>query len=417
MAAKKKTRGKGEGALFKDGRGLWTAVVELPPLNGKRRRRTIRSKDKGVVARKLRDLQFELERSGDLPTHDMSVEQWMHEWFTTIALAKIRPKTADTYRGLIRREIIPALGKIRLDKLTPADVRHMNLAMVEKGLSSSTAMQVHRILAVALKYAERDGKVRRNVATLTDAPRRAIPNTKALTLDEGIRVLERCAVEPMGTLWAAVLLTGARQGELLGLQRDRVHRRLDISWQLQQLTWQHGCAGKCNRKRGTDCPDRTIRHPVDWEHQYLTRTLWLARPKSVSGKRIIPLVEPLASELAQHLTTTADEVNPFNLVWHKDDGSPLDGHQISREWHEMLDRAGVTDVRFHDGRHTTVDLLLAAGVPLDIITEIVGHTARATTEMYKTRGNEVRLTEAMTNMSALVIRPGDGRSETLALGA
>lgn len=396
-------RGKGEGAIYQDARGLWTGTIELPPRNGKRRRKTVRRKSKAALLKELRELRKQYEKTGDLETVSYTVEQWMNEWFTTIAAKKNRPTTLATYRILIDREILPVLGRIKLEKLTPADVRRMNHGIVEGGRSSTTAAQVHRILSVALKYAEREGKVARNVATLVDPPRRAVTKLTVLSLDEGLTVLDQASKDPQyGSLWAAVLLTGARKGELLGLEIDRVSDVLELSWQLQRLTWQHGCRGLCGRKRGADCPDRKVTAPADHEMRNLTGGLWMSRPKTEAGWRVVPLVDPLRTIIADHLAATAGQPNPYSLVWHKPDGSPIDPREALSWWHEILEHAGVPKTRFHDGRHTAVDLLLLAGVPLDVVKEIVGHSSRAMTEAYKSRENNARRIDAMRSLSELI---------------
>lgn len=407
-------RGKGEGSLFKDANGYWTVVVELPSHGGERRRKKVRRKSKAEALKILRELINERERTGDMPTRVMSVEQWMNEWFTTIAAKKNRPKTLSTYRGLIDREILPTVGSKKLDKLSTTDVRRMLHSITEKGLSSTTAAQVYRILSVALKYAEKNGKVARNVAALVDPPRPAKPQLEALTVEQGIRVLQTAARDPLGSLWAAVLLTGARQGELLGLERDRVGDVIDLSWQMQRLTWEHGCGGTCNRKRGADCYKRTVTAAPDWVHRPLHGGMWLTRPKSEKGTRIVPLVEPLKTIMERHMTATADDYNPYNLVWFMPNGSPIDHSVQSKRWHELLERAGVPDVRLHDGRHTTVDLLYEAGVHEDSIRDIVGHSTREMTRAYKSHGNTKRLTEAMLKLSAYITEQDDGHSGTSA---
>jgi integrase len=407
-------RGKGEGSLFKDANGYWTVVVELPSHTGERRRKKVRRKSKAEALKILRELLAERDRTGDMPTRVMTVEQWIDEWFTTIAAKKNRPKTLSTYRGLIDREILPTIGAKKLDKLSPTDVRRMLHSITEKGLSSTTAAQVHRILSVALKYAMQNGKVPRNVAAAVDAPRPAKPALEALSVEQGIRVLQTAASDPLGSLWAAVLLTGARQGELLGLQRDRVGEVIDLSWQMQRLTWEHGCGGSCNRKRGADCYKRTVTAAPDWVHKPLHGGMWLTRPKSEKGTRIVPLVEPLKSIIERHIEATADAYNPYNLVWFAPNGAPIDHSVQSKLWHQLLERAGVPDVRLHDGRHTAVDLLYEAGVPEDLIRDIVGHSTREMTRAYKSRGNTKRLTEAMLKLSALISAPDRERSGTSA---
>jgi len=225
----------------------------------------------------------------------------------------------------------------------------------------------------------------------------------------------------MGSRWAAALLTGARQGELLGLELDRVTDRLDLSWQLQRLTWSHGCSprdpetARCGRTRGTDCPDRFLRAPEDHEHRHLTGGLWLSRPKSRAGWRDIPLVEPLRSIIERRLAVSAQEPNPHGLLWtaerKKDpyveelrplDGSPIDPAKDNYAWHRLLAAAGVRDARLHDARHTTADLLLEAGVSEPVIMEILGQSTLSVMRGYLSRGNHALLGDALSKVSALL---------------
>ena len=59
------------------------------------------------------------------------------------------------------------------------------------------------------------------------------------------------------------------------------------------------------------------------------------------------------------------------------------------------------EVKLHGLRHTTADLLYLAGVPEDLITEILGHSTRAMSRAYKSKGNDLRLRQAMATMSAM----------------
>jgi integrase len=414
-------RGKGEGGFSRVPKDptkplkYWRGVIELPSHTGDRRRKYVTAKDKRVALKKFRDAQAEVAKTGDIATRGLTVATWMDEWFNDIAVKTIRPKTAMAYRSLIANHIIPTLGAIRLDKLTARDVRQLEASILGKGKSGNTALQAHRILAVALKHAEWEGHVARNVATKTPAPTRPRLNVRALTLDEGIHVLETAATDPLGSLWAAVLLTGQRQGELLGLERDRVGEVLDITWQLQRLTWQHGCDPHCGRKRGWDCRSRQLIAPLDWEHRHIKGGLWLSRPKSKAGIREIPLVDPLKSIIERHIAETAHEPNPHNLVWHTPSGAPIDPKNESVAWHALLGRAEVPDVPLHAGRHTTADILYEANVAEDIIIEILGHSNRGQSRGYKSRGNRKRLEAAMRALSAQFTQPIGERSDTPAL--
>lgn len=374
-------RGKGEGAIYKDARGLWTAVVELPQTSGKRRRKVIRSKDKATVIRKLSDMKRELRDHGDLPTASQTVEQWFTYWLKEFAEKDLKPNTVSNYRNVTSKYIVPIIGKVRLDKLTPAHIRRVTNE-IEANYSPTYALNAYRIMSSSFAVAEREGRVHRNPVKLTKAPRKAKLQLEALTTDEAAKLIRTFGESPEAYLWAAYILTGTRRGELLGLEWDRVGDELELSWQLQAY------------KPGTPFPH-------DYEVKQLTETLWLTRPKSRAGWRVIPLVDPLKSILERWREIAPE--NEHGLVFAKPNGEPYRPDYASKRWPNVLKEAGIEKhVRLHDLRHTTVDLLYEAGVPESIIMEIVGHSARATTRSYKSRGNRPQLTKAMNSLSELI---------------
>lgn len=386
-------RGKGEGSVYRVPADkklplkYWTGVVELPPgPNGERRRKPIRRKNKAELLAELSKLRSDLEKRGDLPTANTTVEKWFSYWLDNIAAKKVRPNTLDGYRRTVGNHIVPAIGKVKLDKVTAAHVRRVHDAILSKGNNSTTALLAHRTMSVSFKAALREGRIGRNPATLTDAPKKAATALNALDLGEAIQLLGHLATRPDGALWATVLMTGARRGEVIGLERDRVGDVLDLSWQLIRI-----------KKTATEGkPDV----PADFEYRHVTGGLYLTRPKSRSGWRVIPLIDPLRSILANHIEQTTP--NEWGLLFTRN-GRPYSPDLAGKDWRKVLADAGIEkDVRLHDGRHTTVDLLYAAGVPDDLIQEIVGHSTRSMTQAYKSLRNRERLTSAMQQFSKLL---------------
>jgi integrase len=379
-------RGKGEGSVYKrKADGLWAISIELPPHAGKRRRRVIARKDKEALLIEFDKQKEKLRKSGDLPTADQTVEEWLTYWLDRIAVKENRPKTLANYRSFVKTHIIPAIGKKRLDKLTPANIRTVTDNMVGKDgkpLAATTQATAHRIMSSAFSAAERDGRMSRNPAKLARAPRIPATELEVLDVDEAIRLVKLFGETSDAFLWVTYMLTGARRGEILGLEWDRVTDVLDLSWQLQ-------------------------RHPVemvapaDYEFRRLQGGLYLTRPKSKAGWRVVPLVEPLAGVL-RHWRAIAPP-NAHNLVFATADGDPIDPDFASKEWPKVLKAAGIEKhVRLHDLRHTAVDLLYEAGVHESIIQEIVGHSNRSMTRAYKSRGNRPQLTDGMKQLSALL---------------
>jgi len=409
-------RAKGDGTIYqRQSDGMYCASIELPSLPGKRRRKVVVAKTEAQVKEKLKIAKRKLLLEGDIVTASMTLAAWTDQWFTNTALKKIKPRTAAGYRSQIEQYIKPAIGTVRLDKLTQAHVHRLHTYILDNGLSSTTARQAHRILSVILDYAIRAELITSNPTKKVDAPRKAQPGLTVLTPVNAVKVLQVDRSARLWTRWASALFLGARQGELLGFELDRYRDGvLDLSWQLQRISWEHGCKNTCGLLP-SKCPEKTITKPVDSEHRYLEGGYWLSRPKSEAGWRMAPLPAVLRGPFEERIIMAQSEPNPHGLLWTSDqkkskggnhdrlplDGSPIDPSRDNKAWHELLKQAGVPDVRLHDARHSTASLLLEAGVPEAIIMRILGHSSYVVTRGYQTV--DIRqLANAMDGAAALL---------------
>jgi integrase len=395
-------RTKGDGALFHRADGMWIGRVEIPSTDGKRRTKSVSSRDRNEALRKLKKLRADVEGGRIAVTAATTVEKWLTRWLHDIHRRNIRPQTYRSYDRIIRHHIVPHVGSKRLDRLTPEHVRRMHDAIE----SSRSAQLAHVVLQRALDDAEREGMITRNVAKTVAKPRHVAAQREPLTAAQAKQLLRVAhdLKDPWYTRWAAALLLGARQGELLGLQWSRVdltHGTADLSWQLQTISQEHGCGERhsdgtwpCGRVRVGYCPQRHWDLPRGFEHQKLHKSLLLTRPKTKSGTRIVPLPTPLWVEL-ERLPRGTD--NSYDLVWHHDDGRPLYPRDDSKNWQAALNAAGLPPAPLHVARHTTATLLLEAGVPEEIRIAILGHAGALIQRQYA----HVDTTLARKHMAAL----------------
>lgn len=374
-------RDKGTGSLYQRADGYWCASLEVPG-TGTRRRKVVVRRRKGDAVAELRRLRAELDRTGTLATSVPTVGVWLGDWIERRERERLKPRTAATYRGYITNHIIPAVGRVRLDRLTPGHVERLRDTMTGAGLSSTSALQAHRILQKALADAERAGHVQRNVAALAEAPRRAVATRPALTAEQARTLLRATQDDPdLYVRWSLALLAGLRQGERLGLGREQVDLEagvLTVSWQLQRLQWRHGCGGACGLTPAR-CPDRMVPIPPDQEATQVSGGLWLTRPKSRAGWRQVPLAPALEATLRLHLDRT--EPVPDALVLHEA-GRPVDPRRDAAAWHACLAAAGLPAVPLHSARHTCSTLLYEAGVDEQTRMSILGHSSAAVTRGY-----------------------------------
>lgn len=386
-------RRKGTGSIFRDSRGYWTVSTPLPAEGGKRQRRVRRFKDRAAALTCLRDFERAINGTDLLDASGYAVglglttvEEWFEYWLVECVYPHLRPRTADGYRSAVRALIVPALGAGRpLASVRAADIRRMH-SLVGEGRSSTTVRNAHAIAARAFDAAVREEEIMRNPVCLVEPPRPARPRLDVPSVAEVRHLLGALKGRPDGVRWMTYILTGARRGEVVGLEIDRVGTHMEISWQLQTL-----------RRGATGRPIA----PPDFEYRHLYGGFFLTRPKSKAGWRTVPLVHPLREMMEHHLAVM--DPNPWGLVFTRG-GRPIDPDMESRLWgtvqRELLgeDRR----VRLHDLRHAAVDLLYTAGVPEEIIVELVGHSTRGMTRSYKSPAHRDNLARAMTRVEGLL---------------
>ena len=369
-------RSAGDGSLYKDARGMWTASVTLPPgPDGTRRRKVVRSKNRAVATQKLRDLRAELDRSGDIITASATVATWMERWLDGEAAERLRPRTLATYTSYTHRWIVPAIGRVRLDQLTPQHVRRVqDLAAAGYGegrtavraVSSTTRLQIHRILAVALRDAVRAGLLRDNPAgsDRMAAPRKRHYEARTLTAAQARDLLAHASQSDDPARWAVALLTGMRQGEQLGLERSAV----DLDAGVITVRWQ-------SQKLAAEPPEHVPHRPLGGGY-------WLVPPKTRAGLRVVPVTPLLHAALAAHMDSMRPATAEHDLLFRRDGDLPRSASGDLAAWKRLLAGAGLPEVRLHDARHGVATLLLEAGVDMRVIQEILGHSSMVTTHGY-----------------------------------
>jgi integrase len=365
-------------------KGLWVARVDLGiGGDGKRRSREVASRDYAVAVQKLRELRRQVEDGQTALTSSMTLTKWVDQWLSqTVAMEK-DPKTLAGYRSACETWIKPNLGAHRLDRLEPQHVRELHKKMRDAGRAESSVLKVHNVLAKCLKDAMGEMQLARNVTEHIKRPTPAKRN-ETLTTEQAKRLLVQVQTDPNGGRRAASLYLGIRQGEVLGMQWDRIDLEtgtLDLAWQLQRLGYRHGCDGTCHVKRAGSCPQRELDVPPGFEHRQLDGGLCLTRPKG-GRERMLPLPAPLLGWLVGRAVHQQGAPNPHGLVFTREDGRPIDPRTDLQEWHDALDAAKLPSVMLHAARHTTATLLREARVPVDVIQSILGHSSVVTTQGY-----------------------------------
>lgn len=218
------------------------------------------------------------------------------------------------------------------------------------GLSPKSVRYLRGTLRTALNQAQRWGLIARNPEALVDGPRVERYEIQPLTPNEARLFLASLKGHRLEALYSVALTLGLRQGEALGL------RWRDVDLDL-------GC----------------IR--VDKQLQRLDRVFQLVEPKTPRSRRTIVMPPSITHALTRHKdkqclerSMAEGKWNELDLVFKRPDGEPLDGTEVTHQFHKLLDHAGLPQRRFHDLRHSCATLLLAQGVPARVVMEVLGHS-------------------------------------------
>lgn len=393
----KPRRPKGEGALYKrESDGMWVGQIDLPKgPDGKRlKSKPVYSKDRATAVAKLGKLKDQQDKGLPQIEQRLKLKTYLQDWVRDVAPTKVRPHVLRSYRSAINTRITPAIGDRYLANLQPEHIRYLHDWILghtyKRGgedipYATRSVEEAHNVLSSALSDAVADGKAHRNVCELVSKPEVRSKSHGELTSEQARTVLLTAHREKdqLVTRWAAGLMLGGRQGELLGLEWDRIdfeRGQLDLSWQLEWLPLKEGAR--------PDDPERFDVRP-DFEHRPIWRGAAWTRPKTAKSERIIPLPEPLAAILTVHRQQTP--ANPWNLAWvtlptkksrHKYPKPISDADDLAG-WKAAQTRAGVKPVDIHAMRGTTATLLLEAGVDARVIQAILGHVSDVTTRGYQ----------------------------------
>jgi integrase len=397
-------RTRGEGGVYQRPDGLWIGTVDLGMGgDGKRRRRTVSSTSKPMAIRRMRALLLKIE-AGALPGPAVSVQAWLAHWLDEIAAPRLSPRSTDDYRSVARNHLVPNLGAYKMADLKPQHIRELHKSMAKSGLSPGTIYKAHRYLAASLQDAVREGVIPTSPTRLVPAPRKSRSEREALSMDQASRLLRVAdeAGDPLASRWAAALLTGARQGELLGLTWDRVDLEagtVDLAWQLQSLGQVHGCGDTCGRRAGS-CPQRTFVVPLGFELVPVVGSLVLTRPKTARSQRVIPLPPAMLAVLVRHRHLSDSK----RFVWSTDGVQPWYPRRDHAAWKAALKRAGLPEVPLHAARNTAVTMLMEQGVDAHVIQQIMGHSNVITTRGYVTV-NQTMARAAMAGLDGMLALP------------
>ncbi|ROP30930.1 site-specific integrase [Couchioplanes caeruleus] len=373
--------------------GSWSYTVDAgtDPATGKRRQTTRGGyKTKTEAEDALTEELGKLNAGTWTDDRRMTLGKWLDQWVESLIAAKKSPNTIKNYRGHIRDAWKPHLGHVLLRDLRRSHIEQVlaDLALPIEGerptgnvgrrieqRTPATIDGYRRTIRAALSAANRRGLIAVNPAV---GRMDSIPVADTIDEDdepevwqpeETARFLEHVFDDRLSALYELAAYAGLRRAELCGLRWSDIDangaglrvRQTIVSVTRKQVTPEQATCPVCS--------------------EIHVGRLFKA-PKSRKGRRWVPLAAPAQEALSRHRGAQAQEREFFGvdyqdhgLVFCRADGTPLRPDRVTVEFRQHVANCGLPPCPLHDTRHGACSLMLAGGVPIEIVQMILGHSS------------------------------------------
>lgn len=350
----RRRRGEGTVSKRKDGRFEAAAYVNTPVGSRRVRRYAATRAEAEALLVELRNK----NRDGLLTnTREQKLGDYLDYWLT-IAKSKLSINTYLSYESIVRIYLKPGLGQKGLSKLSVSDVQSYLDKQIKLGTSARTLQKQRLVLSAALKRAEHEEIISRNVARLVEIPKYRPKEIMPWNLNQLGIFLGHASSDPLYPVFVLLSLYGLRTSEALGL-----------SW------------------HNIDFTNKVIH--VRQQLQYHDKSFHYADLKTQAGRRDLPLLEITVTVL-QNLSRS--NVGPLpDLIFKTKNGMPLDRRNLLRSFQRISRSAGLPVIALHHLRHTAATILKDIGTPARDTQLILGHAHITTTQqIYQHSGVEGR---------------------------
>ncbi len=307
-------------AKYKDARGTWRYIYRKTKAEARQAlRQALKDRDEGISPNKI--------------TVSAFLDSWLEEVRNSIS-----HRTWLNHECIVRLHLIPAIGAMRLAKLSPKDTHALYKDKLAEGLSRGRIRKIHVTLNRALKDAVRWRYISRNPAAEVTPPQEYQREMDVLSVQQVKQLLSAARDDRLEAAYVLPATVGLRQGECLALRYE------DIDFD-----------------KGTLKVRRTV-----WRNNVYP-------PKTPHSRRTIKLPRIALDALKRHRDNNGGATEGW--LFPTKHGNSVDAHNfIHRPWKRMLRKAGLPETtRYHDLRHGAASLLLSQGVPVPAVSSYLGH--------------------------------------------
>lgn len=353
------------GSIKRRSRGTWTITFDIAPhADGKRRQRRETLRGTREEAEKRLAARITEIATGVYSERGSDTFADLAKSYLTAKALRVEATTVALSRRMLGQHILPVIGHLRLDALRPTHVQsaidglsnHSRTKAKGNALGAQTARNVLVLIRATLAWGVKMDLLPRNVAKVVEPPRE-LHNEKRALEPPALRALLAAAA---GTDLEAIIITaigtGLRRAELVALHWSDID--LDT--------------GRYSVRRSA----KVVGHEV---LVGTTKTRGSTRSDVMPAFVIAALRQYRSTQRKRHLAIGVGNLGPDAYVFDRLDGTMWHPNHVSQRFSRLVRRSKLPTMRFHDLRHGFASLAFAAGVPLRVVSEALGHSGIAIT--------------------------------------
>ncbi len=355
---KRSSNARRTGQIVKRGDGRFLVRVFLGrDSNGKRHyhNHTVRGSKKDAQVW-LNGALRRLDLGEAIEQTDILFGDFVKRWLETAVKPRIRARSYESYVDKIDNHILPVLEKKHLAHIKAYDLDALYTKLADDGLSRATIVFVRGLVHNIFKQAVQWDMMRVNPAKnvgKTPQGAKSKPPMKYFNRAQAREFFRINGSDRYFPAYAFLLATGVRVGEMMALKWTDIDIPSATVSVTQSLYWQRNYAG--------------------WV---------LTEPKNKKSVRTLPLERTILGilrdwKLRQELerASAGKRWQDDNFAFTQEDGVPVYLDSLRKRFKDLLAKAELPILRIHDLRHSFATILLAEGVNVKIVSEMLGHSS------------------------------------------
>ncbi len=315
-----------------------------------------------------------IARTGNDPCENRTKERsipdfktFAYRYLEEEAAVRLKPHSFTNYEINIRKHASPAIGSVKLNLVTKADIQKLHSSIGQK--HKIQANRVLQTISAIYRYAQTLGLVDDGYNPVSGIqPFRETARERYLSEDEFVRLGEALALaESEGIPWANVSKPNQSKHTVKSENQRTVFSSSAID-AIRMLIF-------------TGCRLREILH-LTWSEVDLERGLLFLKDSKTGARAII--LNQLAQNILQRQARCSEFVFSSQLKLLDEIGDVVDKPiaDLKKPWQAVRRHAGLEDVRLHDLRHSFASVGASAGMGLPIVGALLGHKHASTTQRY-----------------------------------